>query len=222
MIGDKELMILDMCNSKEVLDIGCVELLGNYTKDNLKNTQHYKISEVSKRAVGIDLEEEGVEGLNSIGCDCHVSYAEDVHQLELGKFDIVLLGDIIEHIPDPSTFLINIRNLLKPTGKLICTTPNALAYSNTLFVLLNKTITRKQHVSWFCRVTLENLFKLSGYKLHEMHFCNFSRTASNPIRKYMDIYLCKLRSEFSPLLFGVFELSDDLKTRELQQMRIFQ
>ncbi len=40
MIGNKEEMVLQYCKNKEVLDIGCVELLNNFNKDNLKKSYY--------------------------------------------------------------------------------------------------------------------------------------------------------------------------------------
>ncbi len=221
MIGNKEEMVLQYCKNKEVLDIGCVELLNNFNKDNLKKTLHYKIHGVAKRLVGIDLEEEGVKGFNQIGCKCYFSMAEKINELNLGKFDVILLGDIIEHIPNAANFLTSIRNSLKPNGIIVCTTPNSLAYSNFLSILINKPITRRQHVAWYCKITLSNLFKLSGYKLHEMHYCNYVKTAHNPIRKLLDLIFCNIREELSPHLFGVFKIVDSVNLEEIQKQRIF-
>ena len=221
MIGNKEEMVLKYADNMEVLDIGCVELLEGFNENNLMQTLHYKIRGVAKRLVGVDLEEEGVRGFNKIGCECYFTMAEDIGNLKIGKFDVVFLGDIIEHIPDPSKFILTLHKNLKPNGLLICTTPNALSYSNSLFVLFNNKITRNQHVAWYCKVTLENLFKLSGFYLHEMHFCNFAKTAHNPVRKIMDYFFCYLREEFSPLLFGIFKKSDSFNKTEIQKKRIF-
>ena len=46
--------------------------------------------------------------LNSLDCDCRVGFTEDIQE-ELGKFDVVLLGDIVEHIPDLCAFLTKLR-----------------------------------------------------------------------------------------------------------------
>ncbi len=222
MVGNKHEMIFEICANKEVLDLGCVNLMNNFTPEKLRQTLHYKLRKHVKKVVGIDLEEEGVKVFNEMGCECYVSFAEDVEQLNLGKFDVVLLGDIIEHIPDPSTFLISLRGSLKDDGIIVCVTPNALAYSNALFIALNKEITRKQHVAWYCKITLENLFKLSGYTLVEMNFCNYAKTGSNVIRKIMDSFVSKINNELSPHLFGVFKLSKSFDKKGLQKKRLFQ
>lgn len=41
------------------------------------------------------------------------------------KFDTVLAGEIIEHVHNPTSFIKNCVQLLKPKGRLIISTPNA-------------------------------------------------------------------------------------------------
>ncbi len=42
------------------------------------------------------------------------------------EFDCVTLFDVLEHVPEPAAFLLEIRRLLKPGGYLAVTLPNAL------------------------------------------------------------------------------------------------
>jgi SAM-dependent methyltransferase len=44
---------------------------------------------------------------------------------DIGKADIVLLGETIEHLPDQYFFFKEVSRLLKPNGVLILTTPNS-------------------------------------------------------------------------------------------------
>ncbi|OOZ36744.1 class I SAM-dependent methyltransferase [Solemya velesiana gill symbiont] len=46
------------------------------------------------------------------------------HSFEQGKFDMVCLWDVIEHLPDPKTALVEIRELLKPNGILLINFPD--------------------------------------------------------------------------------------------------
>ena len=126
MIGDKQTLVIEHCRNKEVLDVGCVGAF-EYTIENMRNSLHYRLKPYTKKLVGVDIEEKGIQVLNSLGCDCRVGFAEDIQE-ELGKFDVVLLGDVIEHIPDPCAFLTKLRPLLKQDGTIICTTPNAMCF----------------------------------------------------------------------------------------------
>lgn len=224
MLLDKYEFIKQQVKNKEVLDIGCVELLGDYTPENLQKTQHLKIKPYAKRLVGVDLEKEGVDALNQLDCECYVSLAEDAHKLNIGKFDVILLGDIIEHIPNPNFFLMSLRPLLNPDGLIICSTPNALAYHLQVFLLLKKKITRHQHVAWYCKVTLNNLFKLSGFTVCQFYYGVFWNTSKHIIRKWVERIIFKVNKEYAPLLLGIYKMNKEFNIQnkeKIQKQRIF-
>jgi hypothetical protein len=75
---DKENAILNHCRGKKVIDIGCVEELSYFSPEKMRQTLHYRLRQETPDLVGVDLEEAGVAALNELGCDCHVSFAEDV------------------------------------------------------------------------------------------------------------------------------------------------
>ena len=43
---------------------------------------------------------------------------------ELDQFDVVIASEVIEHVPDPQSFIEEIHKLISPGGKLIITTLN--------------------------------------------------------------------------------------------------
>lgn len=221
MIGDKQTLVIEHCKNKKVLDIGCVGEF-EYTPEKMRNTLHYRLKPFTKKLVGIDIAEEGIRALNSLGCDCRIGFAEEI-QGDLGKFDIILLGDIIEHIPDPCTFLMDLRSLLKKDGTIICTTPNALSFTNLAFLLMGKRITRHQHVAWYCRVTLKNLFLYSGYKEINTYYTCYLKTTKKKWRIPLEKLIFRINEEYAPGLFGVFQLDSSFsssKKKELQKKRL--
>lgn len=221
---DKFDFIIENIKDKIVLDIGCVEEMRDFSKLNMKKTQHYKLKQYTKRLVGIDLEKEGVESLNAIGCECYVSFAENVVKLNLGKFDVILIGDIIEHIPDPSLFLKSIRENLTDDGIIICTTPNIYGYHFTYSLLLKKPITRLQHVAGYCWVTLSNLFRLSGYDVVLYKYGVFWKNPKNKLRPFFEKIIFSVNEEFAPHLLFIAKKNlhfNEVKQKELQEQRIF-
>lgn len=52
------------------------------------------------------------------------------------SFECVVAGEIIEHVPDPDSFLREIRRVLKPGGTLIISTPNMVSWANRILVPL--------------------------------------------------------------------------------------
>lgn len=55
---------------------------------------------------------------------------------KIGKFDIVIFMEVIEHLINPDQAIVNINKLLKKGGLLILTTPNLACFYNRLFLLL--------------------------------------------------------------------------------------
>lgn len=215
--------IAENIKNKEVLDIGCVESMNNFSAQYMKNTQHYKLKQYTKKLIGIDLEEKGVKALNDLGCECYCSLAEDAYKLNLGKFDIILLGDIIEHIPNPNFFLLSLRKLLKPNGEIICTTPNALSYEYQLKLFFHRPFTRHQHTAWYCRVTLGNLMKYSGFNESKFNYGVYWKTSKNIFRKIFEPILFKINEEYASHLLGIYKMDidyDESTMINLQKQRI--
>ena len=52
-----------------------------------------------------------------------------------GSFDVVLCGDLIEHLRDPEAFLSRMRPLLRNDGRLVLTTPNVANWAMRLGLL---------------------------------------------------------------------------------------
>lgn len=53
-----------------------------------------------------------------------------------GEFDLVLAGEVIEHVPDPDSLLAEIRRVLAPGGTLVISTPNLVCWANRVLVPL--------------------------------------------------------------------------------------
>lgn len=51
------------------------------------------------------------------------------------RFDFIVAGEIIEHIEDTDTFILSLKNLLKPDGILVITTPNLGSWLDRLMLL---------------------------------------------------------------------------------------
>ena len=70
-----------------------------------------------------DRDPTAVAALQERGVDARFAPADDP-PFEMGTFDAVYAGEIIEHLTDPEAALRRWVELLKPNGRLIVTTPN--------------------------------------------------------------------------------------------------
>src|SRR5690606_16552983 len=55
---------------------------------------------------------------------------------EKNEFDCVILGEVIEHVPNTDFVLQEIRRVLKKNGTLLISTPNLVSWANRILVPL--------------------------------------------------------------------------------------
>ena len=114
----KDDVVLRHCSGKDVLDVGCVGQDKFYDSDTWV---HGKIKKVAKSLLGVDINLAHRSELQARGFDL-VSPQELEATGRL--FDVVNMGDVIEHVDDVNAFFKYYLKFLKPGGKLVFTTPN--------------------------------------------------------------------------------------------------
>jgi 2-polyprenyl-3-methyl-5-hydroxy-6-metoxy-1,4-benzoquinol methylase len=111
---------------------------------------------------------------------CEDVFVGDVETMELpfahGSFDVVLCGDLIEHLRDPERFLARVRPLLTPDGRLILTTPNIANWAMRLGLLAGRWrytergLLDRTHVHLFTKATLIATLWRAGYRVAVFDF----------------------------------------------------
>lgn len=117
--------ICDTVEGEKVLDIGCSQ-----------GVVEYLLAQKEKRVVGVDIDDVAISYAKSLLDklpDCQSKNIElicsDIYQLEekhLGKFDTVLMTEVIEHIDSPRSLILKCKEFCKSGGLLIITTPFGL------------------------------------------------------------------------------------------------
>ncbi len=168
---DRERFILNACRGKSVLHLGCADF--PYTEESIKSGTwlHAKLSDVAAKCLGVDLDAEAVTRLRTQhGIDNIVEgNAEELDKLNGEFFDVVLAGEIIEHLNNPGLFLDTARKVLKPDGELLITTTNAFCLRRFIRIPFNTESIHPDHLYYFSHTTLQTLTKRYGYLLKEAH-----------------------------------------------------
>lgn len=160
----REEIILKRIENKDVLDIGSIGQTSEYSLWNL-----YKDVKL-KSITGIDLF--GAKQLAKKEFSIKNLELENEAQIVSGnmenykfpqKFDIIIAGDVLEHVSNQGLFLDNVREHLKEDGELILTTPNAKWW--TVFLKPNST-----HTLWHDRFTLERILTLHRFKIKYLKY----------------------------------------------------
>ena len=81
----------------------------------------FTADEFGFNAVGVDLRSTNVEGLRRLGFE---AYCSDVADLDMtGRFSVISMADVLEHIPYPNKALAAAYRLLRPGGVTSCRCP---------------------------------------------------------------------------------------------------
>jgi SAM-dependent methyltransferase len=167
---EREGLILERCRGKRVLHLGCVAFTDCPVEEKVKMAQtslHARVSEVSD-CIGLDIDEKAIVELAARGIYKNVR-AGDVEKLdaladELGRFDVVLAGDIIEHLSNPGKMLDGAKAVLASGGELIVSTPNSQDLPAYVRFLMGRYHEGEQHVLCFNPQTLGQLVRRHGYR----------------------------------------------------------
>jgi len=126
--------IIKMCEGKKVLHLGCTN--SPFTEASIKNDMllHHDLKRVAKELYGFDYDAEGLEIFKRIGEE-NIYWAdlEKLDEVQLDQtFDVIIAGEMIEHLSNPGLFLRGIKRFMNERTSLIITTINA--YSGMRFI----------------------------------------------------------------------------------------
>lgn len=159
-------VILKCVKGPSVLDVGCT---GHALEIGSPKWLHGRLRERFPTVVGIDISAENIEALKQHGfSNLYVQSAECFELAE--KFDTIVAGELIEHLANPGLFLEHARTHLKPTGKVVITTPQPFSLLDITYALFKfpRTCQNLQHTCWFCPQTMKELVERTGLKIE--HF----------------------------------------------------
>ncbi len=145
----------------KVLDIGCSSgKLGAALK-----------KEKQVHVVGIDIDEADVQLAKKNLDEAHILNIEQDDPTFLGKFDIIIMADVIEHLIDPVAALTKIKHLLDKNGKLVFSIPNMANITTRIELLKGKFeykdfgLLDRTHLHFYDKDEVERVFKEAGYQI---------------------------------------------------------
>ncbi len=165
---------------KVVLDIGVVEHDMSFI--NREGWRHKIFKELAAKIVGVDILPEPIKKLNEEGYDIRLCDATSDADLK-ERFDIVFIGDVIEHVGNPVGLLKFAARHLNEGGKVIATTPCPFWWRNILLMTKDSTyIGNVDHVCWVTPVNALELAHRAGVNMRSYYTIE---TEANSIVKKM-------------------------------------
>ena len=186
-------IVVERCRDKEVLDVGCVaheppEYGGMFGP----NWLHAHIVSVAKRCVGTDIDPAGIQAMTAAGYDAIYTdvtgTVEDV--ANMGPFEVIVAGEVIEHLGAPQGLFAAAGRLLVDGGQLVITTPNPYAPYRARCGQLNIVWESVDHVTYLFPSGIAELGERTGLILR--HFS--APVLESPVRLAGRVVKWPLRS----------------------------
>jgi len=158
---------------KTVLDVGCVEHAAS--SEESERCLHRRLVESAKSVLGIYIVEKEVEELRRRG---YKIICADAMTESLGQtFDVIVVGEVIEHVVNPGALLTNMRRHLNEDGRLVLTTPHTFYFLNVLaaFCSWQKRFWHPDHVAWYEPYVLSSMLRKTVYDPEVCYYFNRSR-----------------------------------------------
>jgi 2-polyprenyl-3-methyl-5-hydroxy-6-metoxy-1,4-benzoquinol methylase len=147
--------LCELAAGKAVLDIGVV----NHTTSAADSPEwlHANLKRRAARCLGVDVLELEIANLRKRGFD--VLCADVTREPLPMKFDLIIAGEVLEHLDAPGMFMKHCSAMLVPGGRLAITVPNPW-YANVILAnLLEHSCfsDSADHVAWYEPWTLYEL-----------------------------------------------------------------
>lgn len=165
--------ICALAGGKSVFDLGALDETALDAKLESKSWLHARLCASARSVIGIDnspkLPSKGMSTPNG-GSIIHA----DIFNLEPvierhGTPDLIVAGEIIEHLPDTSAFLGSLkRNKALRGVDFVFSTPNACCWHNAIVGLAKRESMHQDHLQIYSYKTLRTLFARADIDLIEL------------------------------------------------------
>lgn len=148
-------ILREYCSGKRVLDIGCVQ----HNADQASNDSwlHKSIVDMAAYTLGVDYLPDAVAQLSERGYNVIVGDVN--HRLPIeDTFDVIVVGNLIEHLSNFEGLLLNLQRLLTPGGVALISTANPFFREQYFYsAFKNTVIVNQEHTCWIDPITLDQL-----------------------------------------------------------------
>ena len=161
-----------LAQGRRVLHIGCCDhkaLIDQKIKDG--TWLHGLLSRSGSDCWGVDINAEAVEYVKSLGCPniycCNIEEGlpEEVRNT---RFDLVVLGEMVEHLDSPVGFLSALHRCFDYDYELVVTVPNAFFLENFENAVNHFERINSDHRAWYTAYTASKILSQGGYCVHDV------------------------------------------------------
>lgn len=184
-IGHRVEILKKLCADKFVFHVGFADAPNTEDKIRTNSLLHLQLKGVVEGIYGIDVSRDAVEIYRKLTGD-YGNSVKDIRELtadDVRDYDIILLGEVIEHIEDPMKVLRKLREFGKV---IIITVPNARRFLGFLHAVQGKLFESEDHIFAYSYTTFSNLLRRAGLQIKEVYATSYRNYESiiRFLRKY--------------------------------------
>ena len=170
------------CEGKKVLHLGCTNF--PYTKESIANKMllHFELEKVASELYGFDFDLKGLEILKDAGGkNLYRADLQKLWEVDLSEtFDVIIAGEMIEHLSNPGLFLDGIKRFMNSGSKLVITTINAYCAMRFMIYGLRGKGGRDEpvhpdHVAYYSYKTLSLILERENLTVKNFYFYDIGK-----------------------------------------------
>jgi SAM-dependent methyltransferase len=155
---------------QQIAHLGCTDW--PYTEHRLATGDllHERLSRFGE-VTGIDIDREGIERLAELMPGAPLLCLDVTGEVPPGHrsaYDLVLVAETLEHVPDPVSFLRGCGELLSEDGIICVTVPNACSPKIGIRTLFGRERVHPDHFVYYGPRTLERTLRAAGFSTQSM------------------------------------------------------
>jgi SAM-dependent methyltransferase len=159
--------IQQLSENKKVLHLGATD--APFTEDSIRSGKflHSLLREKAQFLIGLDINQTMIDSLakNYNITDIKYGDIENIDDYPHYDFDIIVAGEILEHLDNPGKALDCLHSISKPHTQLIITVPNAYSLKSFLRVLNKYELIHPDHTLFHSPHTLKVLLDRHGFQV---------------------------------------------------------
>ena len=176
---NREEYICSLCINKSILHLGATD--APFTKKSIESDVflHFKLMQISKEIIGIDLSIDMIKWLKDNHDITNIKYGniEVYTDYPDQKFDVIIAGEILEHLSNPGKALDCLHSIATAKTQLIITVPNAYSLKGFLRAVAKHELVHQDHTSFYSLYTLKNLLYRHGFQVNNCFAYNGGGTS---------------------------------------------
>ncbi len=183
----------EISKGKKVLHLGCTNW--PYTKEAIESGTHlhFDLLNIASELWGCDADQDGIDYLTGKGMkNLFRADLEKLDEVKIEeKFDVIIAGEMIEHLSNPGLFLQGIKCFMSEETNLVITTVNAYCGMRFFYYGLRGRggqlePVHPDHVYYFSYSTLNHLIERENFKATNFLFYDLGKEHRPHGRFYMN------------------------------------